>query len=290
MVTLENESLTVELTTLGAELTKIYSKETQLDYLWKGDASFWKRHAPILFPIVGKLKNNTYSINNKEYQLTQHGFARDEVFSIASQSNTQITFELSHSLKTLDKYPFKFTLQVSYKLIAQQIEVIYKVLNTDTKAIYFSIGAHPAFNCPLTPNSSFHDYYVEFEQKETPTQLSLDPSTGFRNGESNQVSIGKQLPLNYDLFKNDAVIFEDIQSQKVSLKSTKHSHGIHLYIPNWEYLAFWTKRENTPFICFEPWLGITDGEDSTGNFKGKKGIIELPTTNTFESTYTFEFF
>lgn len=290
MIALENEYLKIQLTELGAELTKIYSKKTKLNYLWNGDASFWKRHSPILFPIVGKLKDNSYEIDGTFYELPQHGFARDLNFSVVNKTTSKIIFELSYSKQTLTKYPYKFSLQLSYELKENQVVVTYKVINKGDKTMFFSIGAHPAFNCPLVEKTSFNDYYIEFEKPETPTQLFLNPKSGFRNDTSKKVNLGKQINLSYELFKNDALMFEGIESKKVSLKSTKHNHGIHLHIPNWKYLAFWTKKTGTPFICFEPWMGIADTENTDQNYLTKEGILEVNENKSYKNEYRFEVF
>ncbi|WP_435262267.1 aldose 1-epimerase family protein [Tenacibaculum sp. nBUS_03] len=290
MIALENEYLNIQFTELGAELTKIYSKKTKLNYLWNGDASFWKRHSPILFPIVGKLKDNSYEIDGTFYELPQHGFARDLNFSVINKTTSKIIFELSYSKQTLTKYPYKFSLQLSYELKENQVVVTYKVINKDDKTMFFSIGAHPAFNCPLVEKTSFSDYYIEFEKLETPTQLFLNPKSGFRNNTSKKVNLGKQINLSYELFKNDALMFEGIESKKVSLKSTKHNHGIHLHIPNWKYLAFWTKKTGTPFICFEPWMGIADTENTNKNYLTKEGILEVNENKSYKNEYRFEVF
>ena len=290
MVILENEYISTHIQPLGAELTKIYSKQTNIDYLWSGDASFWKRHAPILFPIVGKLINNSYLVNEKKYTLPQHGFARDLVFTVTHQNAHSVVFELQHTEETLAVYPYKFTLQISYELNKNQLLVSYTVINTDDSSIYFSIGAHPAFNCPLVTNTNFDDYYIEFEVDENPTQHFLNPKTGFRTSQTKKVSLGKQIQLSYDLFDNDAIMFEGIQSSTVSLKSHQHNHGIHMHIPNWKYLAFWTQKGQAPFICFEPWMGIADQEDTNQVYKTKTGVQKLEVATTHTNKYILEFF
>ncbi|CAM1346660.1 aldose 1-epimerase family protein [Tenacibaculum insulae] len=291
MVILENEYLKIEINTLGAEISKIYSKKTNLNYLWNGDASFWKRHAPILFPIVGKLKENTYKIDDEKYQLPQHGFARDTSFTVLTKNDTKVTFQLLYSTKTIAKYPYKFSLQICYELKDSQLSVSYKVVNLDNQTIYFSIGAHPAFNCPLIENTSFNDYFIEFEKEETPTQLFLNPKTGFRNNASKKVNLGQKIDLSYDLFTSfDTLIYKGITSKTVSLKSKKHAHGIHLHFPDWKYLAFWTKETGTPFICIEPWMGISDSDDSNQILKDKTGMLNLAETKTYENSYSFDFF
>lgn len=288
MLSLENDQLQIHLKTAGAELTKIYSKKTALDYLWKGDAKFWKRHAPVLFPIVGKLKNHTYFLGDKKFNLPQHGFARDNEFTVVSESASKIVFELSFSEKTLEIYPYQFQLFISYEIVESTLKIEYKVVNSDDKELFFSIGAHPAFSCPLTKNSDFSDYFIEFDQEETPLQYALNQDNGLREENPKPKSLGKQLDLNYELFEQDALIYKNIQSKKVSLKSTKHDHGIDFECTNWEYFAFWTK-ENAPFICFEPWMGAADLETTNQEFTKKDGILKLApkASSVFEYSVSF---
>lgn len=287
--TLENEYLQITLKKEGAELTRIYSKEYKIDYLWNGNPNFWKRHAPILFPIIGKLKNNSYYINNTTYNLAQHGFARDFVFEIINYKTDTITFELGASEDSLQKYPYRFKLQITYTLKANKLCISYKVINTDNTTIYFSIGAHPAFNCPLINGTIFNDYYIEFEHNETVNQLHLDKKTGLINPNKTEKEVPKNLSLSYNLFESDTVIFEKLQSESVSLKSEKHQHGITMEAKNWDYFAFWTKK-NAPFICFEPWMGIADFNNTNQNFKEKIGIKALAVNQEFDTNYTISFF
>ncbi len=289
MITLENDQLQVQIKTAGAELTKIYSKQTQLDYLWNGDEKFWKRHAPILFPIVGKLKEHTYFVDHQKYHLPQHGFARDNEFILISNNGNKITFELNYSDKTLEIYPYKFKLHVSYTLIENSIKIEYHVKNEDDKAIYFSIGAHPAFSCPITSETSFSDYYIEFETSETPLQYSLNKTNGLRTINPTEQSLDKIFKLNYELFKDDALIYKNISSKKIALKSNKHEHGLNFLSSDWEYFAFWTKKD-APFICFEPWMGAADLETTNQDFTQKDSIIKLDVNKEFEKEYTIELF
>lgn len=289
MITLENEQLQVTFKTLGAELTKIYSKETSIDYLWNGDEIFWKRHAPILFPIVGKLKDNTYVLNQKEYHLSQHGFARDHDFSIIAKTDTYITFELLYSEESLKIYPYKFSLQITYKLKGNNLQIQYCVINKDTQNIHFSIGAHPAFKCPLSSKTSFSDYFIEFESDENPIRHYLNQQNGLRTAAPLQEKVKKTIPLNYHLFEKDALIFENIKSKKISLKSDKHLHGIDFEFKNWQFFAFWTKNE-APFICFEPWMGASDIETTNQEFITKDSILQLAKNEEYHNSYNISFF
>ena len=248
MLKIENDSLIVSCKTQGAELTSIYSKKTKLEYLWNGDDKYWGRHAPVLFPIVGQVKDKTYKVGESEYHLSQHGFARDKDFKVSEHTEDSITFRLMSSEETLEVYPYRFVLEIAYTLEGDKVKTSYNVVNHTDGDMLFSIGGHPAFNCPLVEGSSFDDHYFEFKVEEKPTQLHLNNQTGLRNGTVTQEEIGKKLPLNYELFKNDAVIYEGLQSKAVSLKSTKHSNGLHFDFSEWKYLAFWTKMEGTPFV------------------------------------------
>ena len=164
------------------------------------------------------------------------------------------------------------------------------MINRDEKEIFFSIGGHPAFNCPLVENTSFGDYYLEFSKEERVHQLHLNTETGLRNGFEEQVDLGNKIKLNYDLFTNDALIYKGLRSSEVSLKSSKHKHGVTFGFSGWEYLAFWTKQKNTPFVCIEPWCGITDADDSNGKFADKIGVRKLAVEKRFAIEYSVKCF
>lgn len=287
---LENEDLLVEIKLTGAELTRIYSKSMKLDYLWEGDSEIWDRQSPVLFPIVGGLKDKKYVIDGIEYELPQHGFARDSEFEIVQQKKGLVTLELLYSEDTLKVFPFKFCLQISYRIDKNRLLVNYNVVNIDLKEILFSIGGHPGFRCPLVGGTSFEDYYFEFPESENPIQTFINIDVGLRKEKTAQVNLGKNIPLDYQLFENDALIYEGLKSTEVSLLSTKHEHGLKFDFTNYKYLAFWTKGRHAPFICIEPWWGIADSENAQNEFERKLSIVKLPVGATFNSKYSMEFF
>lgn len=289
MIVLENDLLRVEFKTVGAELTRIYSKKNGLDYLWRVNENFWTRYAPVLFPIVGRLKDHTYTVDGQKYLLSQHGFARDLSFSISSKSNSEVVFLLTHSQKTLENYPFKFALEIHYRLEEDTLQVSYYIKNKDTKDLYFSIGGHPGFTCPLTPDTQFSDYYIEFEQEENPKQHLLNSDNGLRKVQPEEVHLEKNIPLSYELFSKDALIYEGIKSKRISLKSTKHNHGFHFTMNNWQFLAFWTKK-NAPFICFEPWMGAADLETSNQKLEDKDSMLRISEHQSYSNSYSITFF
>ena len=155
---LENNVLSVKVNSFGAELCSVFSKETNIEYIWQADETVWARHAPNLFPIVGKLKDGEFIYQSKSYQLSQHGFARDSEFICIEQAEDYLFFELRASEQSLRIYPFHFSFQIKYKLIGNDLEISYSVLNPDNCDLYFSFGAHPAFNCPLQKDELFEDY------------------------------------------------------------------------------------------------------------------------------------
>jgi len=287
---LENEFLLIEFKLTGAELTRIYSKSTKLDYLWEGDSEYWNRQSPVLFPIVGGLKDKKYVVDGVEYELPQHGFARDGEFKIIDQQQDFVVLELLSSEDSLKVYPFKFSLQITYRLERNKLTTAYKVINKDSKEILFSIGGHPGFKCPLVDGTSFEDYYFEFPEDENPVQTFINIDVGLRKEKKDKVDLGKKINLRYDLFDNDALIYEGLKSTKVALLSTKHKHGLSFDFTGFKYLAFWTKGKDAPFICIEPWWGIADSENGQNEFSEKLGVVKLPVDTAFTTKYSMEFF
>lgn len=289
MCTLENNHLKITIKNAGAELASIVSKDNGIQYLWKGNPHFWGRQSPALFPFVGGLKNNTYFIDDISYELPKHGFARDSLFELIESNNEKKVFELTTSNKTLKMYPYTFKLQICYTLQKNTLTIDFNIINNDKKTMYFSIGAHPAFNCPLINNTNFSDYYIDFEHKENCKQLFVNARTGLIDSSKTTMKTFHSIPLDYSLFDNDALIFESLKSKFVSLRSTKHDNGITVTAENWDYFAFWTKK-NAPFLCFEPWMGIADFDTTNQNFKEKTGIKKLPMGENYNKSYSITFF
>lgn len=281
---LQNDRYQVEIKEKGAELSSFRDNQTNLEYIWSADPKIWPRHAPVLFPIVGKLPGNKYQYQGQTYELPQHGIARDLNFTLLHQTPDTLVFELNSSAQTLKVYPFTFRLQIQYTLQDNALEVSYKVQNTGAADMYFSIGAHPGFNCPLLPNEEFTDYYLAFEQPETLERYLLQD--GLQNGQTELVSNGtNKLPLNYDLFEKDAIVLKELQSEKITLKTDKHPHGLDFEFKGYPFFGIWTKERNAPFICLEPWHGIASNVQDTGDLTQKKGIIKLPAAENFTCSY-----
>ncbi|EQC2109125.1 aldose 1-epimerase family protein [Listeria monocytogenes] len=285
MIKLENEVLLVEMKTAGAELTRIFHKDTGLEYLWNADSKFWGRHSPVLFPTVGRLVEDTYLVDGKPYHLGQHGFARDRDFQVIEQTEKSVRFELDADEDSLAVYPYKFKLSIIYTIEKNTVAVSYEVENTDNKRIYFSIGAHPAFNLPLTDETTFEDYYLDFGTEENLETLCLEGP--YRSGEIKKVvdKPAQYLPLSYDLFKNDALIFEALKQKEMTIKSDKTPHFVKVSFPEFPFVGVWTAKPGTPFLCIEPWYGIADGAGESVELRDKAGIEHLEPEAVFASEY-----
>lgn len=284
--TIENEFLKVEVNTFGAELKSIYNKKTSKEILWQADPQHWARKAPVLFPVIGKLTDNKYVTDGNTYSLTSHGFARDNEFELTEQKENLLKYSLNHNETLLKLYPYKFELLISYMLLGNSITVQYEVKNQDNKTIYFSIGGHPAFNCPLDGNEKLDDYYLEFEKNETASTMLLD--AGFVTGESKSIlKESNNLPLNEELFKIDTVVFQNLKSSFVRLKNKQNNYSLKFTFKEYPVLAIW-KKPGANFVCIEPWQGYGDPKGFKGELKDKPGIVSLNAIQSFKKSYSIE--
>ncbi len=286
---LQNNLLSVKVNSFGAELCSVVSKETDIEYIWQADESVWARHAPNLFPIVGKLKDGEFQYQSKTYQLPQHGFARDNEFICVEQTDDYLLFELTASDKTLVNYPFHFSFQVGYKLMDNKLVTSYSVFNPDNCDLYFSVGAHPAFNCPLQKDESFEDYELVFNDKSSLIINILND--GLITSQTKQINLkNNKLSVSKSLFDNDALVLMNSQIDEVHLVSTKSKHGVSLMSKDWPFYGIWTKKNTNQFVCLEPWQGIADSDDANGDITQKTGIIKLESEENYKCSFDLVFF
>ncbi len=283
MIVLLNDKLKIAIDKQGAELKSILYLKDKTELLWQGDKNVWARHAPVLFPIVGKLKQNGFMYDNQFYHLLQHGFARDCLFEIFHQSDTSVTFLLKANDATLINYPFLFELELSYTLNDEKIEIRYCVKNTDTKILPFSIGGHPGFNIPFYNNEKIEDYFLEFEQQNYKvTELE----NGLRKPTTKELKLlNSRLSLSLTLFENDALVFENSQINKVELRSKNHALSIGLVCKNWTHFGIWSKPSDLKFVCLEPWMGVADSVNAGTNLFEKEGALILNPNEQKEMSY-----
>jgi galactose mutarotase-like enzyme len=285
MITLENEFLKVSVRAKGAELTSVYNKPDNIEHLWQADPAVWAWHAPNLFPVVGACIDNKLFVEGAPYTMERHGFARQSAFSLQDSSASHALFSLTYTREILVQYPYKFEFQILYKLAGKAVSVSYRVINKDEKTMFFSLGGHPAFNVPFTAKENYADYFLEFPD-DTQLTRHLLSDAGLFNGNTEPMLLDKQnLHLTKDLFAKDALVFKDLRSKEVSLRSTKHKHAIRLAFPEFSYLGIWAKP-GADFVCIEPWLGCADTEGKRVDISEKEAIEQLPAGKTFEATYT----
>lgn len=274
----------------GAELTSIQYNGKEM--LFQGakvlDSNgniYWKRQAPILFPIVGQLKNSQTQIEGEIYEMSQHGFARDMDFEEISKTENKHHYMLKYNEGTLKKYPYKFELHVIYEIIGDTLTVTYKVKNIDDKTIYFGLGGHPAFNCDYSNG----EYEIVFSENEDKIEF-LKLKNGLIDTEKAQnILQDNKICLKKDTFDNDAVIMKNLKSNKVVLQNHETNQKILEFdFTGFPYLALWSKK-GAPFVCIEPWQNTADRIDSTQIYKDKENIIELPKDKKFECKYSIKF-
>lgn len=278
--TIKNSILTAEIKHFGAELISLKTKQNK-EYIWEGNSDFWGKHSPILFPIVGTLKDNSFHYDGMEYHLSRHGFARDMEFELIEITNNSATFSIQSSEETLKVYPFEFELQLIYTLEENNLSIVYKVVNKGKNTMPFSIGAHPAFALP----NQFENYTIAFEKEETLEYYLLEDDLISNKTKKLDVQ-NKQIPLNYELFKNDALIFKTLQSNSLTILENENPI-LRVHFEDFPSLGIWTKM-NAPFLCIEPWFGYSDTNDNSGNLFEKEGVQVLESNATFHSKFSIE--
>ena len=278
--TIKNGNLSAEIKHFGAELISLKTNQNK-EYIWEGNPEFWGKHSPILFPIVGTLKDNSFYYNGMEYHLSRHGFARDMEFELIDVTQNSATFSIQSFEETLKVYPFEFELQLIYTLEENNLSIAYKVINKGKSTMPFSIGAHPAFALP----NHFENYAIAFEKEESLEYYLLENDLISNQTKKLEVQ-NKQIPLNYELFKKDALIFKTLQSNSLTILENENPI-LRVHFEDFPSLGIWTKM-NAPFLCIEPWFGYSDTNENSGNLFEKEGIQILESNVTFHSKFTIE--
>ena len=289
MFSIENNLLKVTVQAKGAELASIRHQQIGLEYLWNADPAYWAKKSPVLFPIVGTLKQDTYYYKGQAYQLPRHGFARDMHFSIMEQTPDAITFSISSDAETMTRYPFPFQFDIRYAVSGNALSVTYTVHNKGSAPMLFSIGAHPAFKVPLTPHTTYEDYELLFDKIETAGRWPISKEGLIEKEPEPLLNHTQVLPLTKALFSNDALVFKNLQSTSVQLRSGLHPHGLNFWFEGFPYLGLWA-APGADFICIEPWCGIADRIDTNQQLESKEGIMELAAGATIEKTWRAAFF
>ena len=281
-----NADLSITVKAHGAELSSIQHNGTE--YLWQADPAFWKRHSPVLFPIVGSVWNGTFRVDGMEYQLSQHGFARDMDFTLISATQDEVWYQLKSNEETLKKYPYSFDLNIGYKIEGKKIHVMWRVSNPGHSILDFQIGAHPAFYYRCNADSQTKGYFLLEGKKELQTIRIVEKGCAdtvqhyplYTDAEG-------LLPIDKDTFIYDALILEDSQLKAVTLLDSQKSPYLKLTFDT-PVVGLWAPSPQSPFVCIEPWYGRCDRAHFDGEYKDKDWMQHLASGATFEGGYTIE--
>lgn len=284
---LKNQQLCIEVDSFGAELKSLKKNATGQEYMWDANPAYWKRTSPVLFPIVGSLNNGVYRHAGKEYAMSQHGFARDMEFMLARQTESELLFGLDATQETLEKYPFRFRLEIGYQLAGNTLTVSWKVYNKEDKEMCFSIGGHPAFMCPLNAGEAQTDYKILFDTKKETLASAVIGAGGTLSPRTKALLLKEgYMDITADLFDEDALIIENNQAHCVSLcdKEGKPYLTVQFKAP---LFGIWSPaKKNAPFICIEPWYGRCDREDFQGELSQREWGNKLAPSEAFLAEYT----
>lgn len=262
----ENDNFTLKVKEMGAELNSLKSKKTGIEYIWCGDDSIWYGQSPILFPIIGRLLDDKYTLNGKEYTMAKHGIVRKKPFTLKESTEDSLTFVQTEDEESLKSYPYEFDLKVTFKLTEKGLKVSHTVTNNSNELMYYSFGAHPAFNCEIGD-------YLEFSEDSTLVTERIDHESILIDEKFPVEMENGKIQLTETLFDNDALILSDFNSKNVKIKSNKHNRVISFNFDS-PFLGIWAKP-NAPYVCIEPWWGVNDDYHKKSDFSQKRGIMSL---------------
>jgi len=281
---MENDKLKIKVKPMGAELCSIQSYSDETQYIWQADPKIWASHSPILFPIIGRLSQGVCHIGEKKYKTPMHGFAKDSLFDLVTKEPDLLSFQLQDNQQTREVYPYTFRLMVEYRLQENRLGVGFNVRNENHRDMFFSIGGHPAFACPLEEGLAYTDYYLQFNEQETADRWYIENGGIGRNEQF--LDNDNRIRLTDHLFNRDALIFKGLKSNAVTLKSDRGTKAVTVDFPGFTHLGIWSKGKGAPYVCIEPWFGVDDPVGFKGDIKEKEGILVLKPGEVFTCEYT----
>ena len=275
--TAENKFFTLGVKEMGAELTSLKSKKSGIEYIWEGNPDIWYGQSPILFPVIGRLLDDKYRLNGKEYSMEKHGIVRKKPFKLVDKTDDSLTFLQSDDEKSLEIYPYHFDLFVTFKLNGNSLEVSHKVVNKNECVMYYSFGAHPAFNCKIGD-------YLEFDNPQVSVlNEQIDEESYLLDNQVEILNNEKRITIEKNTFDHDALILSGYTDKVISLKSDDHNRIVRFNFDS-PVLGIWAKP-NAPYVCIEPWWGINDNHDKKADLSEKRGIMSLNPQE--EKTFTW---
>ncbi len=262
----ENENFSLAVKEMGAELSSLKSKKTGVEYIWYGKEEIWYGQSPVLFPIIGRLLDDKYLVDGKEYSMPKHGIARKRPFELLKNDGDSLTFIQKYSDESLKNYPYRYELEVNFQLTQNGLKVTHTVKNLDDKVMYFSLGAHPGFNCKIGDYLEFSDDDELFTERIDGESIIIDEKFPVFTDE-------KKIEITDSIFEEDALILSEFNSKELYLKSNEHDRVIKFSFDS-PFLGIWAKP-GAPYVCLEPWWGVNDDYNKKPDFSQKRGIMAL---------------
>lgn len=288
MVTIQNDRFTATINEVGAELTHLVDQASHRDLIWNND--LWPKHAPVLFPAIGRSNEDSYLIDGQRYEMPQHGFVSGETFMIVDQTPTAVTLSLTANAATRVYYPFYFELQVTFTLVATGLNLTFSVQNHGQQDLSYSLGSHPAFNVPFEAGEAFTDYELVLDPAPTDLQQFeiVKTPNPYRSGKELPVTTDKGvIKLNYPMFDAGLIILKAPNLAHLTLQSTKSKHSISLNLDDFDYVTLWTKEgAQAPFLCLEPFNGLPDVAGDLRELATKKGNHHVAAGQSETMAYT----
>lgn len=275
---LQNKDLHICVNSLGGALSSIKDKDGT-EYLWQGDKRYWSGQSPVLFPICGSLRNDKAAVGgDKETCMPRHGIVRKKEFVLEKANEKEIVYSIEANEELLAKYPYDFKLSIKYTLAGKSIFIEYAIENRGNAVMPCFLGVHPGFNCPLTADTAYEDYYLEFAQEEDCTAAASLPASGLVDRTARQPFLhhSRKLPLDYKYFAIDAMTLDRLKSRQVTLKTDKHNKGVEVDFSDFPYLILWSTANKSPFIAIEPWSGLSTCTDESDVFEEKANVSLVP--------------
>ena len=284
--TLQNDQLKVLIRHQGAELASVIDQHSGIEYMWQADPKVWGSHAPVLFPIIGGLKESIYQYGGQSYSLPKHGMIRHAEDLSFSTGSDFVSCLLTPNERTRAIYPFDFEFELTYRLNGRQIIQEHRIKNNGDGPLPFSIGGHPAFRVPLREGEKYTDYSLRFEFFETAPSYQVNEN-GLIANELRPGLQGWELALRHDLFSKDALVLRNHRSRRIGLVHRDKGEVLSVSFPGWPYLGIWAKPDGD-FVCIEPWLGLSDTTEASGLIMEKEGIQILGPQQVFRADYSIQ--
>lgn len=286
---LSNEKVSVRVDSKGAQLLSLYRKSFRKEYLWQGDPVYWGDRALLLFPACSRIAGDRITVDGQEYFLPVQGFAKNMEFTCLEETADRLVLELASSEKTLAMFPYPFRLRISFSLEGERVLEKFTVINDGARDMYFSLGSHPGFFCPIDIHEATEDYVLEFDRDQNIYRYETQDFTKLLLHETKPFVAGRELPLTDSFFADGPKLLGGLDADWIRLKSKKSGQYVEMSIQGFPYMALWGLNQRMTFICLEPWCGTSDFVDTDHDWEKKPGNVQLAPGKTFERELRFSF-